>query len=541
MKHHITQLPHSSHSKDGRRGIELINNHGEMIAGYDVIFRELFCLAAAALGDRLREHLTSVGVLWDEILPTGKVTKRSQPQKSHPGSPSAENVETVEEEPSRLDMAEKGLRPRQEEYGSGSLMFLVRRVETDREAERLVAAGYRFAEPHQVSEIIRTSMQIQSPAFESKIRDMVTFADHQNRLESGIHLGFFAVRARVHHGFEILVRKGARNLLPSMALPMKSMEQGHIEFLRHLDGLAVPEVLRRLKIEDGPARSSEEVRFAKRLDKAIKTLREWIQEPLFEDAVLTSTVVRLPFRNEGRQRETVMMVLRLVIPIHSVISSPNCEWVPLSFFKMRQILDDCQQDFMRGVHREFGPIVRITGRSGNGPEEKTPGFSSRLTSKLKSNPTATVIGRRSSSPDSTRSSSTINLCPPGGGNRSQSMDTVDDVSPFRSRENSHQAPPPPSYGGIMVFQEITINVEQGQSPTRKYPGRRSQETVVGDTLSMQRKPSTASGIELRPLSLARSNVMVGSNGSNNTEATAGDASSVASFVDVLFAECVESR
>ncbi|KAH7114686.1 hypothetical protein EDB81DRAFT_669628, partial [Dactylonectria macrodidyma] len=46
----------------------------KMIERYDVIFRELFCLAAAALADRLREDLTSVGVLWDGILPTGGVT-----------------------------------------------------------------------------------------------------------------------------------------------------------------------------------------------------------------------------------------------------------------------------------------------------------------------------------------------------------------------------------------------------------------------------------------------------------------------------------
>ena len=92
----------------------------------------------------------------------------------------------------------------------------------------------------------------------------------------------------------------------------------------------------------------------------------------------------------------------------------------------------------------------------------------------------------------------------------------------------------------MVFQEITVDVEEGQSPTRKYP-RKSQETIVGDSHNILRKGSTASGIELRPIGLIRSSGLIGSQGSNNAEATAGDANSIPSFVDVLFAECVESR
>ncbi|EWZ28311.1 hypothetical protein FOZG_17952 [Fusarium oxysporum Fo47] len=39
------------------------NEYGEMIERYDIIFRELFCLAAAELADRFHEDLTSVGVL----------------------------------------------------------------------------------------------------------------------------------------------------------------------------------------------------------------------------------------------------------------------------------------------------------------------------------------------------------------------------------------------------------------------------------------------------------------------------------------------
>jgi hypothetical protein len=63
MKQHVLQLPHSSTHKDGLCGIQLGNEYGEMIERYDIIFRELFCLAAAELADRFHEDLTSVGVL----------------------------------------------------------------------------------------------------------------------------------------------------------------------------------------------------------------------------------------------------------------------------------------------------------------------------------------------------------------------------------------------------------------------------------------------------------------------------------------------
>ena len=550
MRHHLVQLPHSGHNKDGRRGIQLINDHGELIEGYDSIFRELFCLAAAALGDRLREHLTSAGVLWDEILPTGASAKQSpaQLQNQPREGPSSENDGVTEESNGSIDMAEKGFTRRQEEYGRGSLMFLVRRVGTDREAERLVAAGYRFADLHQVSDIIRTSMQIQSPEFESKLRDMATYADEQNRMQPGVHLGFFAIRARVSLGFEVLVQKTARNLLPSVTLPIKSIERWHVDFLKRFDGLTVPRLLQNLGDEDTMPRSSKETKFAQRLGDAIQELRKSIKEPLFEDAVLTSTIVQLPCQDEGRQAETAMIALKLVISIHSVLSSAECEMVPLNFFKMRQVMDQCHQGFLRGVHREFAPIAKRAGHRTDGIEDTASRFSSKLRRfgradstglKLNSKSTMTATGRRVSSSESTRTGSTINLCPPGDSNRPQSIDTVDDSGSYPSREESQ--PPPPSYGGIMVFQEVTINVEEGRSET--FEGRsESQDTIVAEPPNLLRKTSTTSGgIELRTMGHMGTNVQAGSRVTNNVATQNGDINNIPSFVDVLFAECVETR
>ncbi|KAJ4178763.1 hypothetical protein NW755_012986 [Fusarium falciforme] len=496
MRRHVSQLPHSSTHKDGRRGIQLISEHGEIIEQYDIIFRELFCLAAAALADRLREDLTSVGVLWDEILPTGADSKRSQtePHKIPQESPIPENRDVHENELGGFDMAEKGLETWQSDFGRGSLMLLIRRVKSDRDVERFVSAGYRFAEPHQVSDIIRSRMQIQTPDFETKLRSMSTYTTEENQMLPGVHLGFFAVRARVSSGFEVLVRKDAHHLLPSVPLPTKALDKWHVQFLRRLKNVSASKVLQDLKEEASLQRSAQETEFAGQLSDTIKALREWTQEPLFEDAVLTSTIVRVPCRGDKTQAEASMIAMRLVIPIHSVLLSQNCEFVPLSFFKMRQVSAQLQQEFTRGVHQEFGHIVKLGDRCEG--------------------------------------------CQDSGHGRS--MDSVESSGTYpAAREDKAQATP--SYGGIMVFQEITVDVEEGNPRGETDPRSDGSDTVtIGPTSS---KTSPAAGIELQSMGHIGPNVHAGSKVQLSIDIAArkGSVGPASSFVDILFAETVESR
>lgn len=550
MRQHVSQLPHSGTHKGRRRGIQLISEHGEMIERYDVIFRELFCLAAAALADRLREDLTSVGVLWDEILPTGANGKWSQtePHKNPQESPGSGNGGVHEDQQGVVDMAEKGLEPWQPDTGRGSLMLLIRRVESDRDAERFVSAGYRFAEPHQVSDIIRSSMQIQTPEFESKLRSMSTYTTEQNQMLPGVHLGFFAVRARVSSGFEVLVRKDARHLLPSMTLPIKALDKWHVQFLRRFENMSVSKVLQGLKEEASLQRRAQETEFAGQLSDTIRALREWAQEPLFEDAVLTSTIVRVPCRGDKAQAEATMITMRLVIPIHSVLLSQNCEFVPLGFFKMRQVSAKFQQEFTRGVHQEFGHVVKLEdgrGESQNSWHGRSAKFwpfgrtDSSVATKSNSNTMATVGGRRFSLPDSTRSGSTINLWASGNVNRTRSMDSADGSGTYPAAQED-EAQATPSYGGIMVFQEITVDVEEGKARGEAGPGSDGSGTVTIEPINS--KPSPAAGIELQSMGHIGNNVHTGSQAlvSIDIAARKGSVGPASSFVDILFAETVES-
>ncbi|KAH8679444.1 hypothetical protein BGZ61DRAFT_396378 [Ilyonectria robusta] len=555
MRHHLLLLPRSGRDHDAGAGIQLSNEHGEIIDNYDIIFRELFCLAAMTLAERLNEDITSVGFLWDEILSTGAFYERPQARmrksSRNPGKPEKEEDNRSDEDQSGIDMSEKGLPSWQQGYGRGSLMFLVRRVETDRDADRLTSAGYRFAELHQVSDSIRTNMQIRSPDFESTLRSMATFSTQETRVSSGVHLGFFAVRARVDNsrGFEVLVRKGARNLLPSVGLQLETVQRWHVDFLRQLEGMPVSSVVPQLFDADIAPESPRAEAFARQLGEAIRTLRNSIKDPLFEDAVLSSTIVRLPCHDDQGQAETAMITLQLVVPIHSVLSTPDFEFVSLGVLKMHQVSEQYHQAFTRGVHQEFGPIVK----SVIPPEDFSREGHSRLASlvwpfrrsktvaaiRMNDKSMATVARRRVSS-DSARSSSTINLCPPGSGMRAQSVDTVDESGMYPSSDDSRVSPP--SYGGILVFQEVTVNIEKGDlgSGERQYPGTsESQEAIVAEGTHGSRNRSSVVGIELQPMGRVVTDVHVGAQVSSNVEVHSGDMSSVLTFVDILFAESVK--
>lgn len=546
MRQHLSQLPHSRTRKDGRRAIQLVSEHGETIDSYDMIFRELFCLAAAALADRFREDLTSIGVLWDQILPTGASGRRprTQPRKQSVTGAGSEAGDATEEFHHSLDMSEKGLHRLDHGYGRGSLMFLVRRSESDRETERLISAGYRFAELYQVSDLIKSNMQIQTPDFESKLREMASYTSEHNHIRQGTHLGFFAVRARVSSSFEVLVRKGARHLLPTMPFPFENLEDWHLQYLRKFENMPVSKIVE--KCGEDSQRNDREAEFAGQIADTIKGLREWTQEPLLEDALLTSTTFRIPCRGDEERSEATMIALRLVIPIHSVLSSPNCEFVPLSFFRMRQVSTQFYQEFTRGLHQEFGHIAKTADRHEESEVGVTSSASGRWpfarsdiarNSQARGKSISNIAGRPTSLADSTRSSSTINLCSPGNNTRTLSIDSTDGPGPYMPRQEPLQTAP--SYGGIMVFQEITVDVQEGNETSSRKPsnGSDSDTLVIEKTISRHLPPV---GIELQSMGHFGTND-VGTQLSNDIGAGNGGHSYVTCFVDVLFAKTVESR
>ncbi|RTE73159.1 hypothetical protein BHE90_012424 [Fusarium euwallaceae] len=566
MKQHLAQLPHKRRHKDARKGIQLITDDGKLIEGYEIIFRELFCVAASELSDRFNEPLTAIGVLWDEILPKRTISSPAYRQtlEKHRDDDTVGLSETSSKGSTEVGHIEKGVGLENGMDARGALMFLVRRLESDDEVQRLVSAGFRFVDPGQVSHNSTSHLQIQSTEFESKLRDMKSFLDQQVRIKPGVHIGFFAVQdpGLNKNKAQVLVRRDARHLIPSLPLPLKTIDECHMGLLRGLGGLRVPEVLQRLRTTGASSRSPQEEQFAKHLSDAIISLRGLVQQPLFHDAALASSIVRLPFGIDGDQAdETVMMALRLKIS-HPVISlGPNCQWVPLNLFRMRQVVEKSRQEFVRVLHHDFDPLNMPASRANN---ELTSGPSSTLR-RLKSavawadskgkKAGVTAMRTRAPSQDSVRSSSTINLCPPGGSEglseRPPSTDIVDIYPPER-----HYAGHQQSFlnGGIVVFQEVTVQVELKKSESRNdLAPSLSQDTVTEPPGAQQQQQQhqhhqqhnqhelpITQDIELQPYGWGKTDVSVESRWLNNHGQVDDNIMTIASFVDALVAESDDS-
>ncbi|KAM5529396.1 Glycerol-3-phosphate dehydrogenase, mitochondrial 1 [Fusarium oxysporum f. sp. phaseoli] len=131
---------------------------------------------------------------------------------------------------------------------------------------------------------------------------------------------------------------------------------------------------------------------------------------------------------------------------------------------------------------------------------------------------------------SVRSSSTINLWPPGSVNRTRSLDSTDDSGAYPARDELPQATP--SYGGIMVFQEITIDVEEGKETSRaQNNGTETSNTIVPEKTNSKSWPGA--GIELQTMGHFGTNVQAGAQVSKDIVARRGASSHVTSFTGLV--------
>ncbi|KAL2755832.1 hypothetical protein ACRALDRAFT_1043121 [Sodiomyces alcalophilus JCM 7366] len=603
MASHLASLPTTGRDRDSKLEVQLIDKEGEVIRQYETVLKELFCLAAVGLADTIKEQLSSVGVLWDEILPTGEARGPTiRAQKNTEAALQADLTTEEREEEEVDDLAEKGLRARwrQSEMARGSLMFLVRRLDNEKAMQRLEAAGYRFAEVRQVSGIIGSGMQIKTKNVESKLQDMAAYAQGPRYLEPGVHVGFFGIQARVgSYGFEVLVRRGARNLLPGVRLPFRRVEPWQKEVLKQLDGMSVANLSRLSEEAMAAGEASRETIFISQLADGLAEMRGLIDDPVFDDALLVPNVVTVPTPKQGsessRQLPSYMIVVRLVVPIHVKFEGAGYEFVPLRFFKVCQMVGDGtshQLGFAQSVHRDFSTILQSTwpgkGERRKSTTQKTKDgesgrfdrvFPGRLRRSERSalpyavdgdgNPIPTTTRRSSSISNSNDTGSTLKLWTNRRGSEPDSVDSSIDTPPGYTPGGP--APLATNRGGIMVSEEIRVEVHDMQEdmpsppPPASEPGDLTGSLTRGDShgdddgtsSEMARVGSGPAaavgsngrsdgrGIEMAQLSPTgsgtRDKVHAGvvTQVSNVRAADSGTESKT--FVDELFAACVDSR
>ncbi|KAI9761624.1 MAG: hypothetical protein M1840_001740 [Geoglossum simile] len=325
------------------------------------VFRELFCISASALAAQIDEPLENIGVLYDEILSTG-VTK-----------PNTKDVET-------------GLSAPGTSFGRGQLLFVVRQANTA-EAADLQASGYRFAEVQNVIDIMARSMQVERGELKTHIANMKSTATDERILEPGIHVTCFAIRACVNGGFDVLVQKEAKGLLPAVQLPISELDQVGLNTIQALDGMSVATCLATLRnsptISDGPAHA-----FITQFYDALLTLSDQISDPFFQDAKLVSKPISAPCRGPGPQSppgHARLIAFRAIVPIQSRKPMDQLEYSPLGLFNVRQRVYKNALDhnvFARATHREFSGILfsndtRSSTRDSTRPRERVSAYLER--------------------------------------------------------------------------------------------------------------------------------------------------------------------
>ncbi|KAK7229550.1 hypothetical protein V2G26_001720 [Clonostachys chloroleuca] len=497
-----------------------------------ILFRSKFCLAAMKLAERLRGDPSSAGILWDEILPTGRpITSALELQsRTEPTSRiSARLRENLHEKAAAFE----------QQVGQGSLMFLVSRIQDEHDHERLAMAGYRFAEVEHVSGIIASRMQIKSLGVSGKLHQMAEYISQEMQTSAHVRVGFFSIKARVNtSGFDVLVKTSARNTLPSVSLPISRLESWQIAFVSQFKGMSTIDMLQAL--EEIMISNEREIVFISQLRIGINTLRASIQDPLTDDAILSEEVINLPGGPHDRSTLNTMLIFRIIAPIHSVISHSVYEYIPLSLFKTHQLvqMQESQLAFVQSVHHELGSVL---GDVLLGEERHRERIGHSVLGKLRNKSIQTHRGvvegdeeqvlrrksmrRLSSSSTGSGSASAINMYQsPAGSARSrigdvQRQDTLHDVD-----QDPNVAAP--SFGGIMVLQEIRINVEESTDQRRQLQDPVSSMTTTSHI-------SASSDIELQSKidEKAIDIVSYASPGgrSHNT------------FVDVLFQDTIESQ
>lgn len=326
---------------------------------YSIIFREHFCVAASELAGHLETPIQELGVLYNGIMMTGSLAPEFQAKKNLRLPPRGGFPHDVEPGYVLPTM-----------FGSGQLLFLVRTVDKGA-ALKLMTAGYRFAQPVHVGDIIARSMQVPHHEMLSTISNLQAYSK-QNLLplvEPGhcTYLACYAMRAAVNKAnssWEVLVAQENPFQLPQVELTQDPLKPWQQKILHRLDGLSVNQCLSWLNNKASECSLPDDKEFLELLLDQATALTIGVPEPFFGQAIFSSKAVRLHGNNNGTP---INMYAFCIIPdIHasSLKSKNKLTYVPLSFFKCFQRVYKGSPDhaiLTRKIHREFGAILNSKG------------------------------------------------------------------------------------------------------------------------------------------------------------------------------------
>ncbi|KAK0566641.1 hypothetical protein OC844_000628 [Tilletia horrida] len=227
-------------------------------------FRDRFIHAAHLLAQELEIPFTSVGVLYDHVLPTGTRSKeQTQAQRKE------DEILRADDESSIMGPV-PSIFGDGEEAEEGAMLFLVRELpsnpaQTDMTSERYRQKGYRLTETRFLAGVLADRVSVSKPDMEALLDSLKLYAKRGTRpvvQPSGVYAGLFGVRPSTSKqgGLDVLVYNFARHQIPAYRLPdVTKITPEMRNFLRMLDQMSMEEAMRTCERES--IRSGERKRF----------------------------------------------------------------------------------------------------------------------------------------------------------------------------------------------------------------------------------------------------------------------------------------
>ncbi len=355
------------------------------------MLKELFCVSACDLATSMQGKLDDLGILYENTMTTGTVKGRSKCWNLLRGM-------------LRHALGKSNSSTRN---GSGHMLFFVRVVNRSK-VQVLQNAGFRFATLPQVLSTLAHSMEVAQDQLGLYMEDMRVYSTTERTIGKGVHLACFAMRPLLQRGFDILVARQAKNIVPTVPLKTLKLEPWHTEILNELDNLTVAECLESIESSSNPFKNSNRQSFRRDLADAVHELANQIGPNLFQEARFCARTFEAPCASVD---PPTIIAFRVIVDAHQ-ISDVNER---LMFSSSRLFLAQ-QHAYKESIENEkFNAcarqelVMRVRGFgyrfSASGPRSSAKSFKhgrhpSRVWPFIRGNDTSSMTGLIGSDPPS---------------------------------------------------------------------------------------------------------------------------------------------
>ena len=313
------------------------------IEDYSFLLKELFLIAAHELAHTLQEPFTNLGRLFGGILDIGTVRKAA-PRRFFPIRRASEDLgdsQTTQEIGNSTQF-----------FGRGILLAVIRRAD-QKEAVKLRAAGFRFAPIAKIENRLAHSMEIPQTEMTQYLELIRQDSKKSSMLEPGVHLGCHILKPEPSGGFNVLVRRDAKNVLPTVKLPIYQLEDWQIEFLSRMDNCTLSNCHNRLNGRRISTSEKERI-FGDQLLEAFSKLIQTVENPFLQEARLIAVPLYAPCSSSLLEESDNLEHAQIIV-FQTVVEMgrPNyvnqrCEFSSSSLFR-------CQQQVYKGSpgHEKF--------------------------------------------------------------------------------------------------------------------------------------------------------------------------------------------